>query len=673
MTAIIDRRGTTVDAIDLFCGYGGSSQGIHAAGASVRVAANHSQKAIDCHAANYPDVDHRRADLSDPDQADYLDPVDFPATTFMWASPSCKFHSQANATKIYLHGPQSQIPGLEDEFDQVAYANSERSRVTMLCPLRYAARHRPQLVVVENVVEAAKWGPNRDGATLRWWLEEWERIGYDHETLFLNSMFFPPCPQSRDRMYVVFWRRGNRRPDLDYRPTAYCTSDRCAGTIVQAVQTWKPRTRAWPIERWGKYDSQYIYVCPECSQRVEPAAWPAYTAINWANLGPTLGERSGPLAPATMERIRRGLMKFRGSPPIIIPTKSVWGTDRPVTAALTTQTSQQDKALVGHAHLASGSQNDSARHPVEALFTVVADGRHNPLVVDGMVVPLRTNGTPIDLTTEQLRTIVGGNIGHALIVKNNGSIDEAKYRASHAGEPMGAVTAHPSQAIVTEGVVVAAAGNTYDKAGEGGYVRAKSLDDTLFTQHATQAFGFAHVPFVTTLRGGGSKRSAKEVTEPVDTVTASGFHHGLTSPAMFQKLNGDPGDTVWHHVGERLNTITGRDTTALLVLPWVDQWRSDPIAVTEQLATVMSHLRHSLAVAPIDASLEPITDDDLMQVRFRMLEPDPELRRAMAFEDEYILLGNQSDKTSGLGNAVTPPVASWITERCLATLRGDAS
>jgi site-specific DNA-cytosine methylase len=59
-----------------------------------------------------------------------------------------------------------------------------------------------------------------------------------------------------------------------------------------------------------------------------------------------------------------------------------------------------------------------------------------------------------------------------------------------------------------------------------------------------------------------------------------------------------------------------------------------------------------------------------MQSRFRMLEPHPELRRAMAFDDDYILLGNKTEMTAGLGNAVTPPVATWITGRCLDTLRG---
>lgn len=103
------------------------------------------------------------------------------------------------------------------------------------------------------------------------------------------------------------------------------------------------------------------------------------------------------------------------------------------------------------------------------------------------------------------------------------------------------------------------------------------------------------------------------------------------------------------------------------MLPWVEQFRADPIAVTKQLATVMSHLRHALD-STRELPIEQITEEDLMSTRFRMLEPDPELKRAMAFEDDYILLGNKTQMTDGLGNAVTPVVATWITGRCLATL-----
>lgn len=113
----------------------------------------------------------------------------------------------------------------------------------------------------------------------------------------------------------------------------------------------------------------------------------------------------------------------------------------------------------------------------------------------------------------------------------------------------------------------------------------------------------------------------------------------------------------------------GIDSTGLVVLPWVDQWRSDPVEVTRQLATCMTHMRHALATVEWDTM--PISDDDLEGIHFRMLSPDPELRRTMAFGDDYILIGNKSQMTAGLGNAVTPPVASWLTERCLATLSDD--
>lgn len=514
MTASIRRTGFEVDAIDLFCGFGGSSQGIEQAGATIKVAANHNPLAIDCHAANYPHVDHRRADLSNPDAADYIDPQDLPRARFLWASPSCKHHSLANSKKIYAQGPGAAV----DDDVAEAYANSERSRVTMLCPLRYAAKHFPEIVVVENVVEAAKWGPDKDGSTFRWWLHEWSKLGYEYECVFLNSQFFPPCPQSRDRMYVVIWREGNRRPDLDYRPAARCTSDRCSGKRVDAVQTWKKRTKAWPIERWGKYRTQYTYNCPDCGSVVEPFAFPAYTAIDWTRLGPTIGERPDlgmdDLADKTLERIRRGLTKFAGGPPIVIPTKAKWGSHRPVTVPFATQTGQQDKALATH---------------------------------------------------------------------------------------------------------------------------------------------FAHAPFVVEMRGGGSVASGQHpITRPLHTVTAGGFHHGLTTPA----------DRAW---SKPLDTT--RDSAGLVILPWVEQYMSDPVTLTEQLATIMTHGR--TAYAALEAG--PVSEDDLEGVHFRMLDPDPELRRALAFNDDYVLLGNKRQMTAGLGNAVTPPVATWLTGRALATLDEETS
>jgi hypothetical protein len=40
------------------------------------------------------------------------------------------------------------------------------------------------------------------------------------------------------------------------------------------------------------------------------------------------------------------------------------------------------------------------------------------------------------------------------------------------------------------------------------------------------------------------------------------------------------------------------------------------------------------------------------------LEPDPELRRGMAVRDDYVLVGDKTEMTAGLGNMDTQPVAA---------------
>lgn len=653
MTALIDRTGFEVDAIDIFCGYGGSSQGIHAAGATVRAAANHSALAIECHAANFPDTDHWQADMvdsSDPQVLDrngkkvpgrYLDPKDLPRARFGWFSPACTHHSQANATKIYESSLQLAMSD-DDDWDQQAFVNSERSRATMSCVLRYAEWNHPEILVVENVIEVTKWGPGRDGSTFRWWCTELEQLGYELEHLFLNSMFFAPCPQSRDRYYCVAVRRGNRKPDLAHRPTAFCASERCGGVLVDAVQVYKPAKRTWSLPRWGKYLTQYDYRCPACSSVVHPASWMALSAIDLTNLGPTLGERKAkgaPVAPKTNERVRRAYRKFWHGPPVLL--------DPDLVHALQVQVAHDD----------AGDRSRSIGEPTATLTN--------------------KNGQALAVAP--------------MVIKGNGSMAEAGYRGHHASDPLGAVTAHPAQQVAfgpgehalclivpnrtnnlgrhaaeptapamtsaTQAVVIAAAGHTFTR---GEYARTRHGAEPLFTQSATAEFASAFLPV---LRGDHDQDA--HPSEPVDTVSAGGNHHGLAT-VLHSKINGGPGDTAWHGVDEPLNTITGRATTGLVLLPWVDQWRSDPALLTEQLATVTTHLRMSLAAAPPYEG--EITDEMLDQVHFRMLAPDPELRRAMAFGDDYILIGTKEKMTAGLGNAVTPPVASWITERCLATL-----
>ena len=71
----------------------------------------------------------------------------------------------------------------------------------MSCVLRYAARHKPEIIVVENVVEVTLWGPGRDGSTFAWWKRTLANIGYEIECLFLNSQL---CYAEHNIIYVAF-------------------------------------------------------------------------------------------------------------------------------------------------------------------------------------------------------------------------------------------------------------------------------------------------------------------------------------------------------------------------------------------------------------------------------------------------------------------------------------
>jgi DNA (cytosine-5)-methyltransferase 1 len=76
---VVPWNGLTVT--DLFCGAGGSSSGLVAAGYKVVIAANHWQTAIESHQINHPETDHSSADISQ------VNPGYFPKTDNLWASP----------------------------------------------------------------------------------------------------------------------------------------------------------------------------------------------------------------------------------------------------------------------------------------------------------------------------------------------------------------------------------------------------------------------------------------------------------------------------------------------------------------------------------------------------------------------------------------------------------
>jgi len=271
---------------DMFCGAGGSSLGVTAAGAELCIAMNHWNLAIETHNSNFPDADHVLCDISQ------TDPRWYPRTDVLIASPECTCHSISKGIK--------RKAGQKTMFEpQVCHPAAERSRATAWDVIRYAEYHRYEIILVENVPDFRQW------ELWNSWTHALQSLGYEFQVVYANSMFFHPTPQSRDRFYVVAWRRGNRIPDLAFRPSAYCPH---CQQDVQAVQSWKN-----PRKPFGKYRIQYIYRCPKCSNAIDPYYYCAMNVIDWTLPAPKIADRTRPLKEKTIQRIKAGLERFKST------------------------------------------------------------------------------------------------------------------------------------------------------------------------------------------------------------------------------------------------------------------------------------------------------------------------------------------------------------------------
>lgn len=426
-------------ATDQFCGAGGTSTGAKKAGFDVKMALNHWPLAIETHNINHPEVDHDCTDVS------ACDPRRYPSTDVLFTSPECTNHSQAKGKK--------RARGTGDLFVKPDDA-AERSRATMWDVVRFSEYHNYGNVVVENVVEA------RDWKLWEPWLNSMKSLGYEHKVKYLNSMFFKPCPQSRDRMYVVFWKKSQRAPDLEHRPMAPCKT--CGDK--EAYQSWKNSQR-----QYGKYKTQYIYRCSSCYEPVTPYYYCALNLIDWTIPMVKIKDRKKPLALKTMERIKYGLDKYAGRE-LIITGRYTSGVGSRVKDAATdvmpTQPGDQSHFLLSQVQMHSaqyGGQINSAGNPYPTQTT-----RHDSgiLVRPPFIAKLRGTGLA-NSSHEPLGTVTtagGGNYGlvaNSFIqdinnqIQSGGKLDFPLVTGNHGGstprpmsDPLSTLTTATPPAII---------------------------------------------------------------------------------------------------------------------------------------------------------------------------------------------------------------------------------
>lgn len=270
--------------IDLFCGAGGTTTGIHRSGvATVLACVNHDPLAIASHAANHPDVLHMTEDIRTLDTAPIVELVkqtrarDPEAVIVIWASVECTNFSKAKG-------------GLSRDPD---------SRTLAEHLYRYFNDIDPDYIQVENVVEFLDWGPltkKRDKKTGDLLVRR------NAKKDALDYVYVPDMSQ-RGKWFKTWcrhiqhaWWSGKHKPvyDCEYRTLnaadfgAYTTRTRL---FVQFAKKGKPI--CWPKPT---HTRKTWKACRDVLDLEDPGA--------------SIFGRKKPLVDSTLRRIYEGIVKF---------------------------------------------------------------------------------------------------------------------------------------------------------------------------------------------------------------------------------------------------------------------------------------------------------------------------------------------------------------------------
>lgn len=571
--------------VDSFAGGGGASTGIElATGRVVDIAINHDPDAILMHKTNHPHTAHYQASVWDVDP---LEVTGGSPVGLLWASPDCKHFSKAKGGKPV----------------------DKRIRGLAWIVLRWAGTVRPRVIILENVEEFQTWGPVRrghpikakTGQTFRRFIDQLEGLDYTVEWRELVAADYG-APTTRKRFFLIA---------------------RCDGRPI-----------VWPEPTHAPADSPEVLAGKKLPWRS------AAEIIDWSLPCPSIfdtreqiREKYGlsaqrPLRPNTMRRVIRGVDKFaikapdpflvvvnhagdfRGQnaedPLQTITAKNGYGVASPVMAPLTMHNNEN----------ATGTK---ITEPVNTITSSGAGG-HQMVITPAMIQyhteqTERVRGQGV---TAPIMTIDASNrygLAAASLVKYYGSDNQGQS----AGVPLHTVTTKDR-----EGVLAANLAKFYGGAYTGD---GSKLSDPLHTVTAVDhnALTATHLIKMKGTNLGGP------MSEPVQTITAGGGHHGVVTT---QITRAEPGADLrhWPEIRELLNTYCGYD------------------------------------LGPEDVILFQIGGAwyFMADIGLRMLTPR-ELYRANGFPDDYKIERDYTGQTYGkskqvarCGNAVPPPFATAL-------------
>lgn len=594
---------------DQFCGAGGSGQGATAAlkrhGGEVTQALNHWRLATETYSTNFCKTRVYCTDIS------ACDPRNFESTDGLITSPECTTHTPAGGNT------HRQLKKQMDMFDKnIIDPATERSRATMWDVCRFAEYHKYNFIIVENVIEAKTRWP-----LFETWLQAMHVLGYKHRCCYRNSMHHHPTPQSRDRMYVVFWKEKNRAPKLDYMPEAHCY--KCAAPTV-GVQSWKN-----PAKKFGKYNQQYVYRCHKCNTEVTPYYYAAFNCIDWSDRGTKIGDRKLkfyeegykgqkwlPLSPNTLARIEHGRDKYGDQ--ILQVTNKNPGFCNPITKA-------------------SGTILTVNGHSLFIPFVQLNEQASCSPMTRGIHEALQSQLTRQTMGITFPPFIVNG--------KQNTGID---FRVKSTADAINCITTEHGFGIAMPFVV----GSDFNNDS-----KVRDLLNEFSTRTTHQSDGVV-MPWIIEMNRTGECMPAHE--NATSTITAGGINHAL----FHSFITEGKGFSKSREVTEALSTLTTKEYHGLLTEDSLKSFLS-----YNYNGVQTSHITepHDSVTTKERASLIGYKQPALEDCYYRMLKPR-ETKLAMGFHPDYKILGSGKDQVKQCGNAVTPSAMEWFTERCVESL-----
>lgn len=546
--------------VDNFAGGGGASTGIElAAGRPVAIAINHDPSAILLHKTNHPYTEHLQASVWD------VDPVEVckgRPVGLAWFSPDCKHFSKAKGSALV----DRNIRGLA------------------WIVLRWAAKVRPRVIMLENVEEFQTWGPVRKGKpikkkvgqTFRKWKQQLEDLGYVIEHRELVAADYG-APTTRKRFVLV---------------------GRCDGKPI-----------VWPERTHAPRDSEEVK-----SGKLKP--WrSAAEIIDWTLPGYSIfasrqeiwdkyGVRAQrPLKPNTLRRIIRGVDKFtiKSGNPFIVPTgygerkgqsPRVKNIIDPLDTVVATGkfTLCQPVATPFTFGNTTGSVGAPGSDPVHTVTTA-----GNQMLGVPVMTPFVTQqkfSNPAQDATNPLSTITA--VGAHQVVEP--LLVPATF--SNTGGSVGDSVVGPVHTIRTAGGQVLASANLMSIGQTGGGDRIRDVREPVPTAVSKQECRAVAANLIQYHTEQSEKVRGQGMDDPVMTVDGSN-RYGLASCNLVEYYgNGNPID-----VTDPLHTVTAHDREAVVCAHidkyFAGEYRGCGDSANSPLSTVTVQPRHGVAVAHV--------------------------------------------------------------------------